>query len=410
MSIAEPLNALRIDIPDSEPELSMNRLLAHAASAGASDLFLVTNENHVAVLARHLGILRQLSVTTLETGRRCISHVKALAGMDVAERRRPQDGRWIYTSDEHNIDLRLNVIPTLHGEDLAMRLLVRDSQLLSIESLGLTDREFNQLLNLLNSPSGLILVTGPTGAGKTTTLYAALRYLNDGTRKIHTIEDPIEYTLAGIRQSQVAPRLDVGFAELLRNVLRQAPDVIMIGEVRDAETAEIAVRAANSGHLVLATLHAPIATGAIHSMLDLGVHPSFLAGSLRGVIAQRLVRTLCPQCAVQFDVSEIPHIFQEVQQWLEPGQGQRLLGPGKCDACQGTGYAGRTGVFEILPLSRQLRQLVAERRPVMELQQQAIADGMIQYRQTALLKVAQGQTSVEEVMRVIPPEHLGLEK
>lgn len=409
MSIAEQMDSLRIDIPDGEPEAAVNRLLEHVAELDASDLFLVTNENHVAVLARHHGILRQLSVVSLEMGRRCITYIKAMAGMDLVDRRRPHDGRWIYRTDNHDIDLRLNVIPTLYGEDLAIRLLVRDSQLLSIEALGLTTREFNQLLNLLNSPSGLILVTGPTGAGKTTTLYASLQYLNDGTRKIHTIEDPIEYTLNGVRQSQVSNRLEVGFAELLRNVLRQAPDVIMIGEVRDPETAEIAVRAANSGHLVLATLHAPIAVAAIQSMHDLGVHPSFLASSLRGVIAQRLVRTLCPSCKVKFDISEAPHIFDDVRPWLEPGQGRELAGPGKCQSCRHTGYAGRTGVFEILSLGRELRHRVAERRPLMELQQQAIADGLIQYRQTALLKVAQNHTSVEEVMRVIPSEHLGLE-
>lgn len=409
MSIAEPLDTLRMDIPEGEPEEAVNRLLEHVANLGASDLFLVTNENHVAVLARHYGILRQLSVVSLEMGRRCITYVKAMAGMDLVDRRRPHDGRWIYRNDDHDIDLRLNVIPTLYGEDLAIRLLVRDSQLLSIESLGLTNREFNQLLNLLNSPSGLILVTGPTGAGKTTTLYACLQYLNDGTRKIHTIEDPIEYTLSGVRQSQVSSKLDVGFAELLRNVLRQAPDIIMIGEVRDAETAEIAVRAANSGHLVFATLHAPIAVGAIQSMHDLGVHPSFLASSLRGVIAQRLVRTLCPKCKVKFDMSGNEYIFDEVRPWLESSEGKDLHGPGKCDACRSTGYAGRTGVFEILALGRELRHRVSERRPVMELQQQAIAEGLIQYRQTALLKVARGQTSIEEVMRVIPSEHLGLE-
>jgi type II secretory ATPase GspE/PulE/Tfp pilus assembly ATPase PilB-like protein len=261
----------------------------------------------------------------------------------------------------------------------------------------------------VNSPSGLILVTGPTGAGKTTTLYACLQYLNSGNRKIHTIEDPIEYILPGIRQSQVNPSLGVGFAELLRSVLRQAPDVIMIGEIRDAETAEIAVQAANSGHLVLTTLHSPTASGAIESMLSLGVTSSFLASSLRGIVAQRLVRTLCPTCKTVFDLNYAAMIFDEVRPWLKPGEGNVLHGPGKCDACRQTGYAGRTGVFEVLLFSRELRRLIAERRPTYEIHQQALAEGLIQCRQTALLKVAQGETSVEEVMRAIPPEHLGLE-
>jgi type II secretory ATPase GspE/PulE/Tfp pilus assembly ATPase PilB-like protein len=329
--------------------------------------------------------------------------------MDVAERRRPQDGRWLHTGDAQVIDLRLNAIPTLHGEDLSLRLLIRDSQLLEIEALGLPTNDFNALLGLLNSPSGLILVTGPTGAGKTTTLYACLNYLNNGTRKIHTIEDPIEYTLAGVRQSQVNANIDVGFPELLRSVLRQAPDVIMIGEIRDPQTAEIAVRAANSGHLVLATMHAPLAVGAVQSMLNLNVSPAFLASSLHGVVAQRLLRTLCPACKTAFDLSGVTTLFDEVRQWLAPGEGDVIHGPGKCDACCQSGYQGRTGVFELLVVNREIRRRIAEQRPVHELQEQAVARGLIQCRQTALLKVARGETSIEEVMRAIPAEHLGLE-
>ena len=183
----------------------------------------------------------------------------------------------------------------------------------------------------------------------------------------------------------------------------------MIGEIRDPETAEIAVRAANSGHLVLATLHSPIAAGAIESMLSLGVTPAFLASCLRGAVAQRLIRTLCPTCKIAFDLSDATIIFDEVRPWLEPGEGQKLYGPGKCDACRRTGYSGRTGVFEVLVLSRELRRRVADRRPTQEIHQQAVAEGLIQCRQTALLKVARGETTVEEVMRAIPPEHLGLE-
>jgi type II secretory ATPase GspE/PulE/Tfp pilus assembly ATPase PilB-like protein len=411
MSHPETLDALHIDVSDCEPDEAMAGLLEHAADLPVSDLFLTTSEDHVTVLARHFGILRRLSVLPLDLGRRCLAHVKALAGMDVAERRRPQDARWIYRCrNKQVIDLRINILPTLHGEDLTLRLLARDSQLLSLEALGLLPRDFNQLLSLLNSPSGLLLVTGPTGVGKTTTLYACLQYLNNGERKINTIEDPIEYTLPGIHQSQVNPRLKVGFPELLRNVLRQAPDVIMVGEIRDPETAETAVRAANSGHLVLATLHAPVAAGAIQSMLNLGVHPHYLASSLRGVIAQRLVRTLCPQCKIAFDLSEAPHTFDEVQHWLEPGEGQVLYGPGRCDACRGTGYSGRTGVFEVLTVSREIRRQMAERRPTQEIHQQAVSEGLIPCRASALLAVAQGETSVEEVMRAIPPEHLGLEE
>jgi len=373
-------------------------------------VFFSSNEKHVTVSARHLGLLRLLSVVPAELGRRCIAHIKAVAGMDVAEKRRPLDGRCIYQRENgSSLDLRINTLPTLYGEDVTLRLLDRDNRLLALEELGLLRRDHNQLLSLLNSPSGLMLVTGPTGSGKTTTLYACLSYLNNGERKINTIEDPVEYAVQGIRQSQINPKIEVDFPELLRSVLRQAPDVIMVGEVRDPVTAETAVRAANSGHLVLATLHAPVAAGAIQSMLSLGVHPHFLASSLLGVMAQRLVRTLCPQCKTSFDIADSPHTFDEVKRWMEAEQGKVLYGPVGCDACHMTGYTGRTGVFEVLPISRDLRKLIMAREPIQVVRQKAVADGMVEFRHSALLKVARGETSVEEVFRAVPTEYLGVD-
>src|SRR5262249_38476531 len=210
---------------------------------------------------------------TPEQGRRCTSYIKAMAGMDLAEQRRPLDGRWVRGEDgvgAGRVDLRVSTIPTLYGEDLAIRLLSCQTQMLMLDQLGMTRRERNELIAMLNLPSGLILVCGPTGSGKTTTLYAGLKYLNNGERKINTIEDPIEYAVTGLRQSQINPKADVGFPELLRSVLRQSPDVILISEIRDAITAEIAIRAASSGHLVLASVHAPSAPGAVQSLLGLG--------------------------------------------------------------------------------------------------------------------------------------------
>ena len=297
----------------------------------------------------------------------------------------------------------------MYGEDLALRLLDRHSRLLALDQLGMMQRDYNTMLSLLNNPSGLILVTGPTGTGKTTTLYACLRHLNNGQRKINTIEDPIEYALDGIRQSQVNPRIDVDFADLLRSVLRQAPDVIMIGEIRDGATAETAVRAANSGHLVFSTLHAPVAAGAVPSLLNLGVHPHFLASSLLGVVAQRLVRTLCPLCKASFDVSESKHAFDEVRRYLAPGQGEKLYGPSGCPKCKMLGYAGRSGVFEVMSTSPALRKLIMERQPLQVLRNKALQEGMIEFRESALLKVALGETSIEEVFRTIPTEYLGVE-
>jgi type II secretory ATPase GspE/PulE/Tfp pilus assembly ATPase PilB-like protein len=402
--------ALQIDVGDATPQEAVERLIEHGADLGVSDLFFTSNEDEVTVQARHYGVLRSISTLSPDMGKRCMSHIKALAGMDVAERRRPLDGRWIYERESGGtLDLRINTIPTLYGEDFTLRLLIRDSQLLALDSLGLVQADYNRLLSMLNSPSGLLLVTGPTGSGKTTTLYACLTYLNNGERKINTIEDPIEYAIAGIRQSQINPRLDVGFPELLRGVLRQAPDVVMIGEIRDPVTAETAVRAANSGHLVLATLHAPVAAGGVQSMLSLGVHPHFLASSLLGVIAQRLVRTLCPYCRVAFDIADSPETFAEVRQRLQPDEGRVLYCPKGCPKCRGLGYNGRTGVFEVLTVSHRLRQLILARQPTQAIRHKAIEEGMIEFRHSALLKVARGETSIEEVFRSVPSEYLALD-
>jgi type II secretory ATPase GspE/PulE/Tfp pilus assembly ATPase PilB-like protein len=262
---------------------------------------------------------------------------------------------------------------------------------------------------MLNSPSGLILVTGPTGTGKTTTLYACLQYLNDGTRKISTLEDPIEYAVTGVRQAQIHAKLGLDFPELLRNVLRQAPDVIMIGEIRDKDTAATAVRAANSGHLVLATLHAPVAAGALQSMLVLGSQPYFLSSCLLGVVAQRLVRTLCQKCRVAYDISEAPQTFEKIASLLEPGEGKVIYGPTGCEECLQTGYAGRTGLFEVMTLNQEIRRMVAQARTSEDIEQEAIRHGMIEFHRGALLRVARGITSAEEILRDVPPEYLGLE-
>lgn len=401
-----PADSLRLELGSRDPDRTVPDLIEYAAELHVSDLFLYSNEDNVEVAVRHLGLVRTVGKLPAELGRRCISYIKTLAGMNISERRRPLDGRWLYSrKSEQRLDLRINTIPTLHGEDLTIRILDQKYRLLSLNQLGLDPHHQDSLQRMLSNPSGLMLVTGPTESGKSTTLYGCLSHLNSGERKINTIEDPIEYSLAGVRQSQVSTSLGLGFDVLLRNVLRQAPDVIMIGEIRDPETALTAVRAAGSGHMVLSTLHAPVAAAAVNSLLRLGVHPHLLSSSLLGVVSQRLLRTLCPNCKVGYDLP-LPHLFDAVRPYLRPGDGDRMYGPQGCDMCFGTGYAGRTGVFEMLRVTPDIRALVDATAPVQAIRKRAVEDGMVEFRQAAVIKLAQGQTALEEVVRVLPAEYL----
>lgn len=392
-----------------EPADALATVLRRAAELGASDLFLHTNQTFVEIAMRRLGTVERLAVVSRDQGRQLLSYIKAAAGMDIADHRRPADGRWQFENGEHRLDLRINFLATLFGEDVTLRIWDRTTGLRTLEQIGLTGSDLLQLRNILARPGGLLLVTGPTGTGKTTTLYACLQHLRNGSRKINTLEDPVEYAIEGVRQSQTFPKLGLDFPELLRHVLRQAPDVVMIGEIRDKETAITAVRAANSGHLVLATLHSPTAAGAVQSMLALGSQPHFLSSCLLAIVAQRLVRTLCEACRVSYDVSEAPHVFEEVRNQLRGSEGKTISGPGSCPKCLHTGYAGRTGIFEILTMNQELRRLVAQGAPTAEIQAAALRAGMIEFRRGALLKVAQGVTSTEEILRDVPAEHLGLD-
>ena len=388
-------------------EKAIADLLKYAVGVPVSDLFITCNEDDVSISVRHLGIFKRLTSISRENGRRLINHIKASADMDLAQRLHPLDGRWIAILEDGNrVDLRVNTIPTLFGEDMAIRILRHDMHLLDLSRLGFDHQNLNDMMSLLARPSGLILVTGPAGAGKSTTLYAALTHLNDGTRKINTIEDPVEYVIPGIRQSQISPKIGLDFPELLSSVLRQAPDVIMVGEIRDSITAETAVRAANTGHLVFATLHAPVAAGAIDAMLALGTVPHFLATSLVGIVSQRLVRKLCRHCKVSFDLSGAPETFDDVREMLKPGQGELIHSAPGCEHCYQEGYSGRTGVSEVLRVNREIRQLIFENRSAREIRDGALRQGMLDLRRSALLKVAQGITSTEELIRVIPTEHL----
>ena len=406
-SAPPPLNPTELTAMDIEKAVAT--IVRHAADLKASDLFILTEESGVRIAVRRLGIVETVVAVSRDFGKHIIINFKAMAGMDISEHRRPADGRRIGVFEGRKLDLRINCIATLHGEDIAIRMWDHDEGLRGLDELGIASNDLRKLRQMLQCPTGLILVTGPTGTGKTTTLYAALESLNDGTRKINTLEDPIEYALAGVRQSQVLPKIGIGFPELLRSILRQAPDVIMVGEIRDEDTAHTAVRAANSGHLVMATLHSPVAASAVQSMLALGTSPFFLSSCLLGVVAQRLVRTLCPSCRVSYDVSESPQTFEEVRPLLKEGEGTNIYGPSGCPECFQQGYAGRTGLFEVMTMNQEIRRLVAASRPAAEIQQAAVKTGMTEFHRSALLKVAQGVTSTEEILRDVPAEHLGLE-
>jgi type II secretory ATPase GspE/PulE/Tfp pilus assembly ATPase PilB-like protein len=376
-------------------------------SLPASDLFIDTDEDSVHITVRFLGILRHVARIELESGRRLLGYFKAVGGLDLAQKMRPCDGRWVYMRDDDSkTDIRINTTPGLFGENMAIRLLDRDRRIFDLEELGMSARDIGGVQRMLASSSGLILVTGPTGAGKTTTLYACIRRLNDGQRRICTIENPIEYALPGVRQSQVNLKIGLDFPELLRSMLRQSADVILVGEIRDPLTAETAVLASKSGQLVLATLHASTAAGAVDSMLSLGVHPYFLSTGIAAVITQRLLRTLCPHCKTAVDISESPDTFRDIRRWLKPEDGKTIYTAAGCPKCRFEGHAGLIGVFEVMCVSREIRRLIGLRATVHEIRDQAMREGMIDVRRQALLKVAEGKVSIEEVMRAIPVEYL----
>jgi type II secretory ATPase GspE/PulE/Tfp pilus assembly ATPase PilB-like protein len=403
-------NPLAFDVDqlaEMSAESAVDMVLNYAVHANCSDVFFFTESATITLCVRRHGQMRTLGAISPDLGRHMIGNIKAAAGMDIAEARRPRDGRWLHRAGTQYLDVRISTIPTVHGIDMTLRIWDRTEGIKSLKDLGFSRGDEQALVSLLSRPSGLMLITGPTGTGKTTTMYACVKHLADGTRKINTLEDPVEIIVPGVRQSQVAEKIDVGFPMLLKNILRQAPDVIMVGEIRDSETATTAVRAANSGHLVLASLHAPVAAGAVHSMLAFGTNPYFFASGLLAIVAQRLVRTLCKNCRVQYDISEAPQTFKEIEELLEPGEGSVIFGPGHCDQCHGTGYDGRTGLFEIMSMTRGIRDRIAEGATRADIEDVARAAGMIEFRRAGLLKVAQGITSTEDLLRDIPAEFLG---
>ena len=324
-----------------------------------------------------------------------ISRIKIIAGLDIAEKRLPQDGRIQLLVGGKDFDIRVSIIPTALGERAVLRLLDRHSGVLSLEMLGLTDSLLLSLKNILSRHNGIILVTGPTGSGKTTTLYASLLRLNTEDRNIITVEDPVEYQLSGIGQMQVNPRIGLTFAAGLRSILRQDPDIMMVGEIRDLETAEIAVHASLTGHLVLSTLHTNDAAGATARLIDMGIEPFLVASSPVCVLAQRLVRVICPHCREAYKPSkrELDYIG------MDPPPDVLYHGKG-CDKCLGKGYLGRTGIYELLEITPRIRTMIAERKDAQSIKAAALNEGFQPLHKNAIDKIIKGITTIEEVLRV----------
>ncbi|MGE5171356.1 MAG: type II secretion system ATPase GspE [Rudaea sp.] len=387
-----------LDADAQAPVIRMiNALLLQALRERASDLHFEPYEARAVVRFRVDGMLRDALAPPRALHGALVSRLKIMAGLDIAEKRLPQDGRIALKLGDRQVDVRVSTLPTGAGERVVLRLLDQDAARLDLATLGMSEETLAAVDRLIREPHGILLVTGPTGSGKTTTLYAALSRLPRGTTNMMTVEDPIEYALDGVAQTQVSPRIELTFARALRSILRQDPDVIMIGEIRDLETAQIAVQASLTGHLVLATLHTNDAASAITRLADMGVEPYLLASSLLGVLAQRLVRTLCPACRASAPATDgerrLLHdlgLPEAEPVWSAPG----------CDACNRSGFAGRTGVYELLRIDDTLRRLIHDGAGELALRDAALRSGMRRLRDDGARWIAEGRTSLAELTRI----------
>jgi len=389
-----------LDTRDDAPVIRLiNALLLEAVKEGASDVHVETQEKRLVIRFRVDGVLRDMIEPPRALAPLLVSRIKVMAKLDIAEKRVPQDGRVTLRIGGHDVDARVSTIPTQHGERVVMRLLEKGSMRLDMEVLGMSERDRNVFNRLLERPHGMLLVTGPTGSGKTTSLYAALNRLNDRKRNIMTVEDPIEYELAGIGQTQVSARTGMTFARGLRAILRQDPDVIMVGEIRDQETAEVAVRSAMTGHFVLSTLHTNSAVGSVTRLIDMGVERYLLAPMVVGLVAQRLVRKLCQACRTEDRASESDSL-------LLAGAikaGETLYRPNGCAKCHNEGYRGREGLYEVVAVDDAFQKRIHDGASEAELEAAARLTGP-SLMDDGIAKVRAGLTTVEEVARVVRDE------
>jgi general secretion pathway protein E len=393
------------DLASEAPVIRLvNQLIARAVETHASDVHIEPFEDRLRVRYRYDGVLHEVEPPPAQLRAAVISRIKIMARLDIAERRLPQDGRIRLSVRGHDVDFRVSTVPSLYGENVVLRVLDRSTVEFDFVRLGLPDDVGQGLERAFDLPNGMVLVTGPTGSGKTTTLYTGLLKLNSIARNIITVEDPIEYQLAGINQIQVKPQIGLNFASLLRSILRHDPDVIMIGEIRDLETAQIAVQAALTGHLVLSTVHTNSAAATVTRLRDMGVEDYLLAATLKGVLAQRLVRRLCPECKAA-EAAPAPLIERFDLNRLAPSSEViSLCRPVGCPQCRGTGYRGRRAIAELLVPSREIDRLMFARADQAAIERAAVAEGMRPLFEAGLLAVIEGDTTIEEVVRCIRSE------
>ena len=400
----EETNISSMEAGDDKPAVQLaNVILSQAVNSKASDVHIEVYEKAMRIRFRIDGVLHDVMTPPRQMHGALVSRIKIMSNINIAERRIPQDGRMSVKVEGKTVDVRVATLPASFGERVTLRILERTDRTITLEELGVATDVLKKLKKLIALPYGFIPVTGPTGSGKSTTLYACLAAVDKVEKNVITVEDPVEYRMEGVNQIQINPKAGLTFASGLRSILRSDPDIVMVGEIRDKETAKIAIEAALTGHMVFTTLHTNDSAGAISRLTEMGVEPYLTASSVVGIVAQRLVRKLCPQCKEAYTISR--EMAEQIEEFpLAPGEDMiQLHRPrnGGCMRCSNTGYTGRMGVYELLTVSESIQKLCLERKSSSEIKQVALAEGMMTMRQDGLMKVKQGLTSIEEVLRVI---------
>jgi type IV pilus assembly protein PilB len=401
-----------IDLTGVDPEKDdapvikfVQLMIAEAIKNRASDIHVEPMEDRVRIRYRIDGQCMEVNAPPKRLQGAVLSRIKIMAEMDIAEKRKPQDGRINIVASGRELDIRVSSLPATHGESIVMRLLDKKAGLVGMEELGFFSTDFKRFKGIIKRPNGIVLVTGPTGSGKTTTLYAALKDLNRPDVKIITAENPVEYNIAGINQAQVKAHIGMTFQRILRAMLRQAPNIILVGEIRDRETAEIAIQAALTGHLVFSTLHTNDAPGALTRLVDMGVKPFLVASSIQAIMAQRLVRILCPKCKEPLKDPD-PTILAALSIKPEDLKGRTICRPVGCDACKNSGFRGRKGIFELMELNSTIRELVFHKQPTAKIKEQARLNGMVTLLEDGVRKVFDGITTLEEILTLTHREDI----